>query len=113
MNNSFFEELANSIRPANEEPSPDLVTCSDCQQQFKISECPTEIDGDWETGYYDVPMCPNCEDGGCLDSYDYSPEQLEEYEKWERKNWTCESECGMRMKYPISCNRHDCQYIRK
>lgn len=83
MRRSFFEELANIIRPVNNEPSPDLATCSDCQQQFKISDCPIEIDGDWETGYYDVPICPKCEDGGCLDTYDYSPEQFKKLKEWE------------------------------
>ena len=27
------------------------------------------------------------------------------------KEWTCDSECGMRMKYPMSCIKHNCDYI--
>lgn len=26
---------------------------------------------------------------------------------------TCNSECGMRMKYGVSCKKHDCEYIIK
>ncbi|MCK5612660.1 hypothetical protein KAR91_62890 [Candidatus Pacearchaeota archaeon] len=29
----------------------------------------------------------------------------------EENNKTCNSECGYRMKYPISCKSHDCGYI--
>lgn len=50
----------------NQEPSPDLGKCSDCGKTFKLSECPTETDGDWETGYYEAPVCPKCPDGGCI-----------------------------------------------
>lgn len=84
---SKIDELLNTLRVADSEqkhgPSPDLVKCSDCGKTFKASECSTEVDGDWETGYYDVIVCPECEDGGCMDDWDYSPEQWKKYEEWQ------------------------------
>lgn len=78
--NNFFKKLAE--KDSSPQPDlvtcskqPDLVTCSNCHKTFKLEDCETEEDGDWETGYYLVFICPNCEDGGCLDNYTYSNEQ--------------------------------------
>lgn len=83
---NMFDTLRAIDAEAKNGPSPDLVKCSDCGNTFKASECPTEADGGWETGYYEVPVCPNCEDGGCMDGWDFSPEQMKKYEEWKAKN---------------------------
>ncbi len=57
------------------EPGPDMGECSECGWKGPLKDCPMEDDGDYESGYYQVPVCPKCDDGGCLDRYDYSPEQ--------------------------------------
>jgi len=66
-------------------PSPDIAICSECGWRGPVSECGTDYDGDWESGYYPVDLCPKCEDGGCIDDYDMSPERLAEYEAWVEK----------------------------
>ena len=62
------------------EPKPDIAICSECNWSGPISECVKDEEGDWETGYYPIDLCPVCleekENGGCIDDYDYSPEQL-------------------------------------
>jgi hypothetical protein len=64
------------------EPKPDIACCSSCNGRFPVSECLTEPDGDWETGYYSVHVCPKCEDGGCVDGYDMTPECAEKWNEW-------------------------------
>ena len=51
---------------------PDMCTCATCGWKGLVSDCDTEQDGDWETGYYDSSLCPVCDDGGCIDDYWYS-----------------------------------------
>lgn len=67
------------------QPKMDMCKCSNCGWSGKVSDCEIEQDGDWETGYYDVPMCPKCDDG-CVDDFWYSDEELqkEEIEKWKK-----------------------------
>jgi len=79
-------DLNNIYRELTGEPSADIAICSQCNGRFPISECPTEQDGDWETGYYEVHLCPKCPEGGCVDDYDYSEEQLKKREEWKGKN---------------------------
>ena len=67
-------------------PGPDIAICSECHWRGPADECEQDEDGDWETGYYTIDMCPKCEDGGCIDDYDFSPEQLTKYEEWYRAN---------------------------
>jgi len=62
---------------------PDLAHCSDCGWRGPATECQKGTEGDWESGYYAVDYCPVCEDGGCIDDYDFSPEQLEKLEAHE------------------------------
>jgi hypothetical protein len=78
---NIFEELRKTQITA---PFPDMIQCYDCGKMSYIHECPTESEGDWETGYYDYPVCPN----GCEGNYDYtfSPEQLKKYEEFEKEN---------------------------
>ena len=85
--NDMIERM-HIISIEKQRPSPDLGNCSDCGKTFKIEDCPTEIDGDWETGYYEVPVCPVCKDGGCIDDYSYSRKQMKEYRNWESKHQT-------------------------
>ena len=66
-------------------PSPDLGTCCECGKTYNLSELETEPEGDWETGYYDVVLCPICPNGGYIDYYDYSDEQRKLYEEWRRE----------------------------
>ena len=60
----------------------DIAICSSCNGRFPVAECPTESEGDWETGYYSVHVCPKCEDGGCVDDYDCSPTELQQAIEW-------------------------------
>lgn len=64
------------------EPKPDIACCSECGGRFPVSDCPIEQEGDWETGYYGVHICPKCEDGGCVDDYAMTPECAEEWNEW-------------------------------
>ena len=64
------------------EPQPDLACCSDCGGSFPVSECPTETEGDWDTGYYEVHVCPKCEDGGHIDDYGMTPECADRWHEW-------------------------------
>ena len=62
-------------------PSPDLAYCDedDCDWQGLVSECKKEIEGDWETGYYEIDVCPEC--GGPVE-YDMSEARAKEWEAW-------------------------------
>ena len=69
----------------NVEPQPDLANCSKCGWKGSISECEEGTDGDWESGYYKIHECPICDDGGCIDDYDMSDEQLKIWEEWHKQ----------------------------
>lgn len=69
----------------NPEPRPDIAICSECGWRGPAEGCWQDEEGDWETGYYTIDMCPKCEDGGCVDDYDMSPERVNEWWKWETK----------------------------
>jgi len=69
-----------------EEPLPDIARCSCCDKEFPVSECGQDVEGDWETGYYDVYICPECPDGGEIDDYTFSKKQQIAYDKWHNKN---------------------------
>ena len=71
------------IREKESQPHPDIGTCSECGWCGLLADCDTEQDGDWEHGYFEVPLCPDCDSGGCIDDFDYSPE---EYIKWVQWN---------------------------
>ena len=77
--------LKTQLSPNPKEPMPDMGRCSDCGWSGPLSKCPMEQDGDWETGYYDVPVCPRCDDGGCLDDYYYSWRQWWRWKRWRKK----------------------------
>lgn len=69
--------------PGDPEPPMDVGHCASCGWKGPISECRVKQDGDWESGYYDAHLCPKCEDGGCIDDYDYSPEQFQRVREWQ------------------------------
>jgi hypothetical protein len=65
------------------EPLPDIAICEECEWRGPVSECETGEDGDWETGYYKVDICPVC--GGDIGDYTMSDERATEWEEWEKK----------------------------
>lgn len=66
----------------SEEPCPDIAICSSCGWKGPISECVTESEGDWESGYYSIDLCPKCEDGGCVDDYEMTDQRADEWNLW-------------------------------
>ena len=78
--NKFFDLLTeNKVDP---EPKPNIAICSECGWQGPTSECIKDQEGDWESGYYLIDLCPVCEDGGCIDDYDMTPERTKEWGEW-------------------------------
>jgi len=77
----LINELIDAI-DVDKEPSADIAICSECGWRGNVSECEIGTDGDWESGYYEIDLCPVCEDGGCIDDYDMSEERLKEWEEW-------------------------------
>ena len=67
------------------EPQPDRARCSECNGEWPIEDLPTEEDGDWESGYYMIHLCPDCEDGGCIDDYTMSEDRAREWSEWNAK----------------------------
>jgi len=52
---------------------PDIAICSECNGRFPVDKCDSEMVSEgWENPEYLVHYCPNCEDGGCIDDYDWS-----------------------------------------
>ena len=66
------------------EPKADLASCSECGWKGLVSQCVEGQDGDWESGYYEIDLCPVCEDGGEID-YDMSEECFRAWEEWVRR----------------------------
>ena len=66
------------------EPIPDIAICSECGWRGPVSKCLKDQDGDWESGYYIIDLCPICADGGCIDDYDMTPERLKEWNEWSK-----------------------------
>ena len=64
------------------EPTPDISICANCGWKGNVSECELDQDGDWETGYYIIHLCPVCEDGGCVDDYTMSEKQEILWNDW-------------------------------
>lgn len=79
----LFDEVQKII---NAEPQPDRAQCSDCKRKFWIKDLETEAEGDWENGYIDVYVCPKCDDGGCIDNYQFSAKQAKRWLAWKKKN---------------------------
>ena len=77
--------LPPELNDRDSEPKEDVAICSSCKSRTPVKICPTEEEGDYESGYYTVHVCPNCEDGGCIDDYDMSPERIQEWNHWKDK----------------------------
>jgi len=71
----FESELLRAFNSDSYWPRPDIAICADCGWRGAMEKCDTKEEGDWESGYYKVCLCPKCEDGGCLDALDYSIKQ--------------------------------------
>jgi len=70
INNDFL----NFCRREEENPELflDIAICGVCSWRGPVRKCGTAIDGDFESGYFNVDTCPKCEDGGYIESYDIS-----------------------------------------
>lgn len=69
------------------EPAADIARCSGCGWSGDISECSTDTEGDWESGYYTVHICPNCDESyGCINDYIMSKKQYTKWLKWYEDN---------------------------
>jgi len=81
-------ELKLKLKLLHDDPEPklDIAICSECGWKGPVSECDVENDGDWESGYYEVHLCPKCEDGRCIDEYDFSPKQRKLWDKWNERH---------------------------
>ena len=69
----------------NPEPTPDIAICSLCDWYGPISECIKGKEEDRETRDCPIHLCPKCDDGGCIDDYDMSPERQKEWKEWYNK----------------------------
>ena len=82
---ALFDELAAmELTPMNDcDAELDCGSCSECNWSGKLSECPTEEEGTYESGYYTAVFCPVCEDGGCIENFYPSEESIE---KWNNEH---------------------------
>lgn len=81
---NLFETIQQSFKDESVEPMPDIAICSECGWKGPVSDCETDQEGDWESGYYLIHLCPKCEDGGSIDDYDMSETQLKEWKLWDK-----------------------------
>ena len=51
--------------------------CSQCGESIPIGELIKDTEGDYESGYYTIDLCPKCEDGGCIEDYSYEGPSIE------------------------------------
>ena len=79
----FFELLEED---KDEMPSPDIAICSSCGGKFKPGEYDLEWEQDgWENPLYQQVVCRICDDGGCIDDWEFSKNQFKKYEEWEKR----------------------------
>ena len=71
-----------AVRREEVEPIPDIAKCTECGWEGDVGKCGTEQDGDWESGYYNIHTCPECEDGGLIEDYSMSEERAKEWNEW-------------------------------
>lgn len=62
------------------EPKYDLFRCTGCQfKTTELKDCELETDGDWESGYFEYPVCPKC---NCVIEGDYTQATMKKWLKW-------------------------------
>lgn len=76
-------EMKDLLVRDNPEPKPDIAICQECDWKGKVTDCELDQESSWESGYYTIHICPECEDGGVIE-YDMSPEQLAKWEEWRK-----------------------------
>jgi hypothetical protein len=72
-------EFVGEVVVKNKEPSPDLVHCNECGWNGLVSDCDYDEEGDWETGYYFINLCPDCGSGDV--EYNMTPGEIHGYRK--------------------------------
>ena len=72
----LYEKLVENPNLAG--PVIDMCRCSECGWEGFTTNLETVMEGEFETGYYPVPVCPQCPDEGCLDDWFPSMEVLRE-----------------------------------
>jgi hypothetical protein len=93
--NQFLEDIRAEEQYKTFGPSPDIAICSKCGGRFGPGEYTLEWESDgWENPEYQVACCPNCEDGGDIVDWDFSPEQWKLHEEWEKKKKNETSDCS-------------------
>lgn len=78
----LLNELKLDMQVEDHGPPPDIAECAVCGNKWNVSDCETDIEGNYESGYYTIHLCPTCEDGGCIDDYSYSEKQAEKWNEW-------------------------------
>ena len=76
-----LDELIAEHAPQPDEPDMDMASCAECQGSWPVSYLKMEQDGDYESGYYNYHLCPDCEDGGAIEDYYPSEESLAAWKK--------------------------------
>ena len=67
-------------RDQNTSPEPDIAECIGCGLKGTFDKFELQTEGDWESGYYEIHVCPQCEDGEI--EYDMSPDRQKEFEDY-------------------------------
>jgi hypothetical protein len=75
----FAMALSNAPEKSDSGPFPDIAVCDECLWKGNINSCSQEQEGDWESGYYYVDVCPKC--GGCVE-YKMSEARSKEWHEW-------------------------------
>ena len=70
----------------------DRCRCSDCGGKFHVDKLEVGIESEgWEYEPYKFHICPNFEEGGCIDDFWPSSKALREHKKgsryWLRIDW--------------------------
>jgi len=69
------------------EPKADIATCSGCGWRGGVDDCRTGEEGDLESGYYKIYMCPDCDESEeCVDDYEYSRKQFKKLMEWQKRH---------------------------
>ena len=83
---SLYNDIFVAFNSDDPEPKCDVYSCSECGWEGAVEDCEVEIEGDYESGYYDVPICPICKPEGCINDGSMSKEQFTRWEAWFERN---------------------------